>query len=78
MPASMIIAEMGDILKVAGKRMDMAPTGPIPGSTPTSVPINTPRKQKKILAGCSPTEKPYMRLSSISNTLFSPFGRFSV
>jgi len=63
----MIIAEMGDILNVAGKRMDIAPTGPIPGSTPTSVPIKTPMKQKKILLGSSPIEKPYMRLSRISN-----------
>jgi hypothetical protein len=58
----MMMAGIGDIRNVAGKRMEIAPMGPIPGSTPTSVPIKTPRKQKKIFVGSNPTEKPYMRL----------------
>jgi hypothetical protein len=51
MPASIMIAEIGDIRKVAGKRIDIAPTGPIPGRTPTNVPNETPTKQNRILAG---------------------------
>jgi hypothetical protein len=67
----MMIADRGDILKVAGKRIDIAPTGPIPGRTPTSVPIKTPRKQYAIFVGSSPIEKPYKRLVKTSiNLLF--------
>ncbi len=58
MPANIIVAEIGDIRNVAGRRMDMAPTGPIPGRTPMRVPSNTPKKQNNRLAGCNPTEKP--------------------
>ena len=45
------MAGTGDIRNVAGKRMEIAPTGPIPGSTPTKVPIKTPIKQNKRLSG---------------------------
>jgi hypothetical protein len=45
-----------------GKRMAMVPTGPIPGRTPISVPIKTPRKQKVRLRGCRTTFKPAIRL----------------
>jgi len=41
----MIMAPTGEILKVAGSKRDMAPTGPIPGSTPIRVPTKTPAKQ---------------------------------
>ena len=58
MPANIMVADIGDIRKVAGKRIDIAPIGPIPGSTPTKVPIKTPRKQNKILVGWSAIEKP--------------------
>jgi hypothetical protein len=51
-------AETGDIRKVTGKSIDIAPVGPIPGSTPTRVPIKTPRKQHRILKGWSTIEKP--------------------
>jgi len=54
----MMMADTGDIRKVVGRRIDIAPNGPIPGSTPTSVPIETPIKQAKIFAGWNPTEKP--------------------
>ena len=76
MPANMIMAETGDILKVAGKRIAIVPGAPIPGSTPTKVPIRTPRKQNRRLEGSSPTEKPYKRLWTVSNSypykLFCP------
>jgi len=46
-----MIAEIGDIRKLTGKRIDIAPTGPIPGRTPINVPNKTPIKQNSILAG---------------------------
>jgi len=45
------VADMGDIRKVTGKRMDIAPIGPIPGRTPTRVPIRTPKKQDRMFEG---------------------------
>jgi hypothetical protein len=41
----MMMAEIGGILKVMGRRMEMVATGPIPGRTPIRVPRRTPRKQ---------------------------------
>jgi len=43
------MAVTGEMPKVIGNKIDIAPTGPIPGNTPISVPISTPIKQKKIL-----------------------------
>jgi hypothetical protein len=45
-------------LKVIGKRIDIAPTGPIPGKTPTRVPTKLPKKQNNKLSGWSAIEKP--------------------
>jgi hypothetical protein len=45
----MIIAGIGGRTVVRGKRMAIPEVGPIPGSTPTRVPIKHPRKAKKIL-----------------------------
>jgi hypothetical protein len=67
----MIIADVGDIPKVTGKRSAIPPTGPIPGSTPIRVPKRTPKKQDRRLAGWRATEKPLRRLLKISN-IFSP------
>lgn len=58
MPASIMIAEIGDIRKVAGRRIEIAPIGPIPGSTPTSVPTRTPTKQNNRFSGWTQMEKP--------------------
>ena len=41
----MINAETGGRTKVAGSSMAMVATGPMPGSTPMSVPSSTPMKQ---------------------------------
>ena len=45
MPASMMMPASGVAVNVTGNSSDMAATGPMPGSTPTSVPMNTPMKQ---------------------------------
>src|SRR6476660_3946214 len=50
----MMIAVAGSILNVNDSKNAIAPTGPKPGSTPTSV----PRKQKSKFVGVSATEKP--------------------
>src|SRR5262249_58331738 len=62
MPASMISDDAGGSAKVNGSRMAMVVIGAMPGSTPTSVPISAPRKQKPRLAGVSATAKPVARL----------------
>ena len=36
----------------------MAPIGPIPGRTPTMVPISTPMKEARRFVGVRATEKP--------------------
>ena len=45
MPASMIIAVIGERPKVTGSSIAMVATGPMPGSTPISVPRRTPIRQ---------------------------------
>jgi hypothetical protein len=47
----MMREETGERPKVVGRRMDMAPVGPMPGRTPINVPINTPIKQYKKFTG---------------------------
>jgi hypothetical protein len=42
----MMIAEVGESLKVAGRRREMVAAGPSPGRTPMSVPMRTPIKHK--------------------------------
>src|SRR5512138_3350157 len=63
MPASMISEVAGSRLSVIGRSMAMVAVGPMPGSTPTSVPSRQPRKQKAMLCGCSATDRPSPRLA---------------
>src|SRR6266481_6242446 len=65
MPASMITACVAFSPKVTGKRMLIPDSGPMPGSTPTSVPTRQPRKAYQRLSGCSATENPCSRLMSV-------------
>src|SRR5512145_2494282 len=64
----MIRAATGGTLKVIGSSIAIVASGPIPGSTPISVPRNTPMKQNHRFCSESATLKPKMRLlkSSIS------------
>src|SRR4051812_16127475 len=59
----MISDEVGGSEKVNGSRIAMVVIGAMPGSTPTSVPMSAPRKQKPRLAGVSATAKPVTRLA---------------
>ena len=54
----MMIDAVGVITKVAGSSKDIVATGPSPGSTPISVPTNTPTKHARRFAGCRATAKP--------------------
>src|ERR1041385_1160969 len=58
MPASITIALVAFSPKVMGSRIEMPASGPIPGSTPTSVPTRQPRNAYHSTAGCNATEKP--------------------
>src|SRR6185295_2737543 len=58
MPASITIAFVASSPKVIGKRIEMPASGPMPGSTPTSVPTRQPMNAYHSTAGCSATEKP--------------------
>src|SRR5918911_1066332 len=65
MPASMISAPTGLRLNVIGSSMAMVATGPMPGSTPISVPSRQPIRQKNRLIGVAATPKPMTRLWKI-------------
>src|SRR5262245_43862765 len=43
----------------------MPVSGPIPGSTPTTVPTRQPRNAYHSTSGCSATEKPSSKLSTV-------------
>src|SRR5918996_601645 len=62
MPASMISADTGETLNVIGSSMAIVASGPMPGSTPISVPRKTPMKQNHRFCSVSATWKPRMRL----------------
>src|ERR1700722_13200295 len=61
MPDSMISDATGVILNVSGSSMAMVVNGPMPGSTPTSVPKVAPSRQYRKLSGVSATPKPVAR-----------------
>src|SRR3954469_279657 len=66
MPASMMSAATGFRLNVMGSSIAMVAMGPMPGSTPMSVPRITPMKQYRTLSGWTATVKPRTRLLKIS------------
>src|SRR5581483_3142962 len=65
MPASMITACVALSPKVTGSRMLIPESGPMPGSTPTSVPTRQPRNAYQRLAGASATPNPCTRLMRV-------------
>src|SRR5215212_6443336 len=62
MPASMISADTGGSAYVAGSSIAIVATGPMPGSTPISVPSRQPMKGYSRLTGVTATPKPMERL----------------
>src|SRR5262245_55945750 len=69
MPASMIRPEVGSSLNVSGSSMAMVAMGPMPGSTPISVPTMAPMNANPRLTGVNATENPTARLWKSSMTL---------
>src|SRR4030095_2763128 len=71
MPASMISAPIGGSPKVTGSSMVMEAIGPMPGSTPISVPTRHPRNHSPRLDRVKATENPserWARSSLIART----------
>src|SRR5688572_24886555 len=70
MPASMMSAATGGTLKVSGSSIAIVASGPMPGSTPMSVPSSTPMKQNHRFCSVSATVNPKMRLLNSSMSVF--------
>src|SRR5829696_5040213 len=66
MPAIMMMPDSGVPDSVIGSNSDIAEIGPMPGSTPTSVPIKTPMKQYSRLIGKRAMPKPFATLTRVS------------
>src|ERR1700709_2868317 len=66
MPASMIRAPTGGSPKVIGSSIATVGMGPMPGSTPTSVPTRAPIRHSNRLIGVKATPKPRARLEKSS------------
>src|SRR5262245_10016089 len=58
MPASRIIADTGSSVNEIGNSIATVVTGPMPGSTPTTVPRNTPSTQYRTFLNDSATLNP--------------------
>src|SRR5687767_5246659 len=71
MPASMISADTGGSAYVAGSSIAMVATGPMPGSTPISVPRMHPTRQYSRLVKVKATPKPVARLWNSSMAVCS-------
>jgi hypothetical protein len=71
MAAIMIIAGVGDKKVVNGIRMAIADEGPIPGSTPTSVPIKHPTSAQNRLTGASADPNPWIKKSQENSIMAS-------
>src|SRR5699024_10761741 len=66
MPQSRMSPCTGSMPKETGMRIAIAEIGPMPGSTPTTVPSSTPRRAKARLAGSSAEAKPPPRSMRVS------------
>src|SRR6478609_1170811 len=69
MPASMISAPTGGRQKVSGSSIAIVASGPMPGSTPISVPTSAPIRHSPRLIGVTATEKPWPRLPTSSKRI---------
>src|SRR5664279_3538829 len=68
MPASMITACVALSPKVTGNRIEMPDKGPMPGSTPTSVPTTQPRNAYQRLSSWKAMPNPCARLIRVFST----------
>src|ERR671919_486035 len=79
MPAKKIIEAVISTLAVIGSNMATATAGPMPGSTPTAVPITQPMKAHMRLIGVAAVANParsWLRMSMVSGvSCLQPAGR---
>lgn len=68
----MIIDPTGEMPNVNGSRFEIVAIGPMPGSTPISVPMRQPRRQRPRLAVVNATEKPRARLVNMATKKRKP------
>src|SRR5471032_2405917 len=68
MPASMITACVALSPKVTGSRIEIPDNGPMPGSTPTSVPTTQPRNAYQRLSSWKAMPNPCARLIRVFST----------
>src|SRR5437879_1159885 len=68
MPASIMMAPAGFMLKVSGRSIAIVAGGPRPGRIPTTVPSSTPTKHQSRLAGSSATANPLRSPARISTS----------
>src|SRR5215213_3375597 len=68
----MISAETGSMLRTTGRSRAIAPVGPMPGRTPTTVPRKAPISAKRRLWGSSAMAKPSMSRETTSPTARPP------
>ncbi len=71
----MISAAIGDRLKVTGSSMAMVATGPMPGSTPISVPSRQPIRHMMMLKGTCCRVMPHMVTGCSLKTSMKPIAR---
>jgi hypothetical protein len=67
MAAIIMIAEVGDNTVVSGMSIAMAEDGPMPGKTPTRVPIRQPTNAQNKFIGASADPNPWIRKSQENN-----------
>src|SRR6476661_318385 len=72
MPASMISDDSGSSPKVIGKSIAMVGIGPMPGSTPMSVPSMQPISAKPMFCHEAAALKPVARLANRSTSVSPP------
>ncbi len=68
MPAKKIIDAVGSTFSVIGSSIATAVAGPMPGSTPTAVPMVQPSRHHSRLIGVPAEMKPWMSRLSVSIT----------
>ena len=61
----MMSAEVGFTVNVIGSNKPMASAGPIPGSTPTSVPKKVPNKPNMRFVGVKTVWKPSINIAKL-------------
>ncbi len=72
----MISAATGERLNVTGSSIAMVATGPMPGSTPISVPSSTPIRHMMMLNGTCVSAKPQTVNDWSLKTSLKPMPRF--